>query len=306
MKPLYLTLEPGEALAVIGEKGSGKTTLCRLLVNEAVDDSLYRRIYINRTLVNPRHSTSKKSGGKQPFVINWIDVHTIDKLIPDLTVSENIFLGHQYTDRFGRIQWNKLHYAAKELLKELKLKSIPYDTRVKELTQLQKIQIMVARYYSRGTQFFIVDEMSRQMTFSDLSPFYNMLHHLKALKKNIIYIPYQIQEITEIADKLAILYKWDISGHIMDVSEISYERIINIMMGKEENTNPITDLFLEKYHITEREKEIILFVASGFSNHEIAEKLGISLGTVKNHLYNIFQKVHVKNRMELCNFLMIK
>jgi ribose transport system ATP-binding protein len=303
MKPVNITLDPGEVLAVLGEKGSGKTTLCRLLVNQPVDSDYYRKVYINNILVNPRQGDSKP---EIPLVINWIDMYTVSKLVPELTVSENIFLGHQYTDRFGRIQWNKQHFHAKKILDELALSEITYDLKAKELTTLQKIQVMIARYYSRNTQYYIVDEISRQMSFSDLSPFYDILHLLKKLKKNIIYIPYQIQEITEIADKLAILYKWDISGPILDVSNISYEQIINTMMGNEQSTNPITDSFLEKYHITDREKEIILFVAGGFSNNEIAEKLGISLGTVKNHMYNIFQKVQVKNRMELCNFLMIK
>lgn len=304
MKSLYLTLEPGEALAIVGEKGSGKTTLCRLLMNECVVEDHYRRIYINKTCVNPRDGG--KPGKKPPYIINWINVSVSDKLIPDLSVAENIFLGRQYTDSFGRIQWNKINVAARDLLQELDISDIPYDLPVKELSELQKIQVMVARYYSRGTQFFIIDEMSQKMRFSELAPFYETLHHLKSLKKNLIYIPYQIQEITEVADKLAILYKWDIAANNIDVNEISYERIINIMMGKEQNTNPITDLFLEKYHITEREKEIILFVADGLSNHDIGDKLGISLGTVKNHLYNIFQKVQVKNRMELINFLKIK
>jgi len=59
------------------------------------------------------------------------------------------------------------------------------------------------------------------------------------------------------------------------------------------------DLLIMKYQISKREQEIIQLVCSGKSNQEIADTLFISLGTVKNHLYNIFIKLGVKNRTQL-------
>ena len=132
------------------------------------------------------------------------------------------------------------------------------------------------------------------------------MDQLKKAGKNIIYVPYRIEEIFRVVDKAAILYKWEITGSVNDLSSISYERIINVMMGQEQNSNPFTDLFVEKYHITEREKEIIILIANGFSNQDICERLDISVGTVKNHIYNLFQKTEVKNRMELCNLIRMK
>ena len=59
----------------------------------------------------------------------------------------------------------------------------------------------------------------------------------------------------------------------------------------------------ERFSISEREKEIALLLALGLSNKEIAEKLFISPGTVKNHVYNIYEKTGVKNRVELTRLL---
>jgi len=55
--------------------------------------------------------------------------------------------------------------------------------------------------------------------------------------------------------------------------------------------------------ITEREKEIIILILKGKSNKEIEEELFISLGTVKNHLYNIYKKLKVKSRTQLISIL---
>jgi two-component system, NarL family, nitrate/nitrite response regulator NarL len=51
--------------------------------------------------------------------------------------------------------------------------------------------------------------------------------------------------------------------------------------------------------ITAREKEILALVADGNSNREIARSLGLSEGTVKIHLNNMFRKLGVGNRTEL-------
>ncbi|MCW8966298.1 MAG: helix-turn-helix transcriptional regulator [Candidatus Pacearchaeota archaeon] len=61
--------------------------------------------------------------------------------------------------------------------------------------------------------------------------------------------------------------------------------------------------FLEKFGISKREAEIIQSVVQGSSNSRIAEERFISVRTVESHLYNIFQKTGVKNRVQLINLL---
>lgn len=54
--------------------------------------------------------------------------------------------------------------------------------------------------------------------------------------------------------------------------------------------------------LTPREQEILTRVASGLSNREIADELIISEHTVKNHLKNIMQKLHLRNRVQLTRY----
>ncbi len=63
-------------------------------------------------------------------------------------------------------------------------------------------------------------------------------------------------------------------------------------------SNDISDIYL-KYGISNREKEIIQEICKGKTNQQIADDLFISLQTVKDHTYNIFRKVDVKNRVQL-------
>lgn len=59
------------------------------------------------------------------------------------------------------------------------------------------------------------------------------------------------------------------------------------------------DLVAANHNLTQREQEIVSLVYKGFSNGEIAAELYISENTVKHHMYNIFRKTGIKNRVEL-------
>ena len=59
------------------------------------------------------------------------------------------------------------------------------------------------------------------------------------------------------------------------------------------------DAFFKENRISKREQEIIRLLLDGKSNKQIEETLFISYHTVKNHLYNIYQKLGIKNRYEL-------
>jgi len=61
----------------------------------------------------------------------------------------------------------------------------------------------------------------------------------------------------------------------------------------------LSETFLSRYGITDREREIILKVIQGKSNADIAGELFISLGTVKTHLHNIYRKIEVDSRYDL-------
>ncbi len=60
------------------------------------------------------------------------------------------------------------------------------------------------------------------------------------------------------------------------------------------NIKPIIDQLV----LTNREKEVLFLLLEGFNNQEIAEKLYISVHTVKNHITNIFKKLNVQDRAQ--------
>lgn len=73
--------------------------------------------------------------------------------------------------------------------------------------------------------------------------------------------------------------------------------------SSEKDTPCEVELVSTQYNLTPREKEVMEFVCKGYNNAEIADELFISQNTVKHHIYNLFKKLDVKNRVELICFL---
>ena len=50
--------------------------------------------------------------------------------------------------------------------------------------------------------------------------------------------------------------------------------------------------------LSSREREILRLLARGYAYKEMADTLGISMGTINTHIYRIYQKLHVRSRGE--------
>lgn len=103
-------------------------------------------------------------------------------------------------------------------------------------------------------------------------------------------------------------------GYLLKNMEPEYwmDYIISIAQGEAPISRMLAVKILQEFsgrkqlveddRLTEREKEVLQFISQGFSNKEISEKLYLSESTVKNHLRNILDKLHLQNRTQLIAF----
>jgi DNA-binding NarL/FixJ family response regulator len=82
--------------------------------------------------------------------------------------------------------------------------------------------------------------------------------------------------------------------------------VANEEANSPQNSSPADPHELEHTLLSPREDEIVSLVAQGFKNKEIAEKMLIGEQTVKNHLRNIFDKLHVSDRLELALYFVAR
>nr|WP_092071659.1 response regulator transcription factor [Dendrosporobacter quercicolus]NSL49507.1 response regulator transcription factor [Dendrosporobacter quercicolus DSM 1736]SDM28902.1 two component transcriptional regulator, LuxR family [Dendrosporobacter quercicolus] len=103
-------------------------------------------------------------------------------------------------------------------------------------------------------------------------------------------------------------------GYLLKNMEPEYwlDYILSIAQGEAPISRVLAAKILQEFSVqkaaefdsrlSEREKEVLQLISQGLGNKEISEKLYISESTVKNHLRNILDKLHLQNRMQLIAF----
>ena len=56
-----------------------------------------------------------------------------------------------------------------------------------------------------------------------------------------------------------------------------------------------------EFNLTKRENEILEFLAKGYRYKEIADKINVSLETVRSHVHHIYEKLQVSSRIDALN-----
>lgn len=132
--------------------------------------------------------------------------------------------------------------------------------------------------------------------------------HFPTIKIVIVTVSDEISDLFEALKKGAQGYLlknlhpevWLEYIHSLMSDDITISREIAHRILNEFHPNPKSK---QNHDLTPREKQILTLVAEGLSNKEIAERLVISKYTVKNHLKNIMQKLHLKNRVQLTRYV---
>jgi DNA-binding NarL/FixJ family response regulator len=130
-----------------------------------------------------------------------------------------------------------------------------------------------------------------------------------ALKKKIPAVQIIVLTVYEDTETIFKALRAGASGYLLKRS--SPTEIINAIRDIRRGGAPMTSAIARKIvlafqepvssgeaDLTEREREILNYLAKGFSNKEIGAELNISPFTVKAHLAHIFEKLHVRSRTE--------
>lgn len=106
------------------------------------------------------------------------------------------------------------------------------------------------------------------------------------------------KKTVEVYVKINILVNNDAEQHSVDSLEIpTYAEFVNQPLDESKQIANV-----ESVRITNRERELIPLVADGFSNKEIAQKLNLSVYTVKSHIHNILAKLAINKRVQIARY----
>lgn len=186
VRDVGVTLHAGEALALCGENGAGKSTIFKILAGEVVPDG--GEITLNGEPFKPDSAASAVRAGVSM-------VYQEFNTLPNTSVAENVFLGRMdMFRRFGIIDWARLHAAAQEVLSRLGLKVDPRAS-MGTLSPSTCKMIELARALSTNPKVLLLDEITASLDHDDADTLHRLMDDLRAQGVGILYVSHRLQEI---------------------------------------------------------------------------------------------------------------
>ena len=214
----------GSIHALIGENGAGKSTLMRILYGFFSPDA--GQIFVDGKKVsiqNPSDALNLKIGM----------VHQHFMLIPFLTVTENIILGRETTNKLGALDIAFESQRLTELSKTYRLDIDPNAT-IEHLSVSQQQRVEILKILYRNTDIILLDEPTPVLTPQEIDALFVILKQLKAEGKTIILITHKLSEVMTISDNVTVMRKGKIVGERTTISTNATE-LARLMIGEDLN-----------------------------------------------------------------------
>lgn len=219
-------LKPGEVHALMGENGAGKSTFIKVITG--VHKAEEGEMFLNGQKVDFK-------GPKDAQAAGIAAVYQHPTSYPDLTVAENIFMGHEIVKN-RMIQWKNMNAEANKLLKELDA-DFDASAEMGTLSVAQQQMVEIAKAISTHARIIILDEPTAALTRSESEKLYTLVDKLREDGVSIIFISHRFEDMYRLASRVTVFRDSQYIG-TYDVDGITNADLIKAMVGRE-----ITDLF---------------------------------------------------------------
>lgn len=219
-------LKPGEIHALMGENGAGKSTFIKVITG--VHKAEEGEMFLDGKKVEFRGPRDAQKAG-----IAAIYQHVT--AYPHLTVTENIFMGHEKKKR-GIIQWKEMHEEAQDYLDQLNADFKSTDE-MGSLSVAQQQMVEIAKAVSMKARIIIMDEPTAALTKRESEELYKITEKLRDEGASVIFISHRFEDMYRLATRVTVFRDSQYVG-TYQVDEISNADLITAMVGRE-----IKDLF---------------------------------------------------------------
>lgn len=221
-KNVSLTIKKGEILSLLGENGSGKTTIMNMLAGIYFPDS-------GQIFINGREESIRSP--KDAFNLGIGMIHQHFKLVDIFTAAENIILGQAE----GRLNKKAVRARIKEICDKYGFK-IDLDKKVYNMSVSEKQTLEIIKVIYRGADILILDEPTAVLTPQETEKLFNVIRNMKAAGKAVVIITHKLHEVLEISDRVTILRKGEYVGTV-NTRDATEMMLTEMMVGKKVELN---------------------------------------------------------------------
>jgi len=214
-------LRPGEVHSLMGENGAGKSTLIKALTGVYTIDG-------GSILVDGQPRTFTTTADAQSAGIST--VYQEVNLLPNLSVGENVMLGHEVR-RFGGIDWAATHDEASRHLGNLGLRIDTRSTLSGHSIAIQQL-VAISRAMVVDSRVLVLDEPTSSLDRSEVEQLFGVIRDLRGRGVAILFVSHFLDQVFEISDRITVLR----NGKLVDesrASELTRGSLVAKMLGRE-------------------------------------------------------------------------
>jgi ribose transport system ATP-binding protein len=226
-----LDVRAGEIHALVGGNGSGKSTLVKILTGVYQGDP-GGELQVGDIVTAADRST--------PELARDAGVHVVHQdlgIFPDLSVLENMALGHRYPTGVGsRVRWSELRERTRKLIERFEIDAEP-STLLSSLSHATRTQIAIARALqdeddatARGV--LILDEPTSALPAHEVDLLLGMLRRYAAKGQAILYVSHRLDEVLDLADRITVLRDGSRVG-TFPAADMDEDRLIEVIVGRQ-------------------------------------------------------------------------
>ncbi|HEV7284791.1 MAG TPA: sugar ABC transporter ATP-binding protein, partial [Kaistia sp.] len=228
LKNVSFDVRPGEVHALMGENGAGKSTLIKVMAGVHAPDS--GDIRVNGEVVRFASPREARAAGIATVYQELL-------LFPELSVAENIFLGHAPRTTMNALDWPKMRNEARRLLDDLDSHDLDVDARVGSLSVANRQRVEIAKALSQDARVLIMDEPTAALADADARRLMDVVRRLRDRGVAIVYVSHRMPEIFALATRVSVLRDGAYVG-TSDIGDITEAELVSMMVGR-----PVDQLF---------------------------------------------------------------
>jgi ribose transport system ATP-binding protein len=221
VKDVAFTIAPGSVIGLVGENGAGKSTTSAMIAGMLQPDDGH--MTINGVVYEPKSPGDALKSGVAL-------IHQEIRMVPDLSVAENIFLGRLPMKR-GMLDRDEINDKSREILTLLG-SAIDPRRPIRGLSIAAQQEIEIARALTRNPDFIIFDEPSASLGESETERVFDQIHVMKDRGVGIIYISHRLDEITRLSDSIVCMRDGAVVG-TWSAGDVGRDDIVRAMVGRD-------------------------------------------------------------------------
>ena len=221
-----IKLASGRVHALVGENGAGKSTIIKMMTGLVRPTSGHIKW---QDVVTDFHSPHKARS------LGVVAVHQELTLADNLTIAQNIWLGHEDTRSLGTIDLKKLSIKSTELIKSMGLEFDPTMT-VGKLSLSEKQLVEILKALSLNPKLLILDEATSALAENDVERLYKTVRKMSVKGCSVLFVSHRMKEIFRFCDFCSIMK----DGRIVfedSINNVDEHLIIMKMTGRDLSQN---------------------------------------------------------------------